>query len=102
MVEMISLFAEFKGFPKKFKEIFANYIKNEKNSVLTQKKLEIIPTNQSITTGFSMGTNTNDFVPNRSAANTNPDILSTPNHYQDNMQGLRQSVDNLNNDMPIS
>ena len=35
LVEMISLFADFKQFPKKFKEIFANYIKNEKNSVLT-------------------------------------------------------------------
>jgi hypothetical protein len=31
MVEVISLYGDFKTFPKKFKEIFYNYVRNEYN-----------------------------------------------------------------------
>ena len=45
LCELISLFGDFKSYPKKFKEIFHNYVKTEYNNVLTNNKLIIIPTN---------------------------------------------------------
>lgn len=56
--ELISLFGDFKSYPKKFKEIFTNYVRTEYNNIITKNKLVIIPTNPSITTGFSLGTAT--------------------------------------------
>jgi hypothetical protein len=44
MCEIISLFGDFKTYPKKFKEIFSNYVKTEFNNILTKNKLVIIPT----------------------------------------------------------
>jgi hypothetical protein len=44
LVELISLFGEFKTFPKKFKEIFSNYLRTEFNNATTNNKIQIIPT----------------------------------------------------------
>lgn len=40
--EKISLVADFKSFPKKFKEIFTNYLKNEFKSAMKDIKIEIV------------------------------------------------------------
>jgi hypothetical protein len=66
LVELISLFGDFKNFPKKFKEIFSNYIRTEFNNATTNNKIQIIPPNSSLTThtgGYSMTNSTNDFQP---------------------------------------
>lgn len=36
---MISLIGDFKSYPKKFKEIFYNYIRTQYNSVKTNKQI---------------------------------------------------------------
>jgi hypothetical protein len=46
LTEMINLFAEFKNYPKKFKEIFQNYLRNQYTNALTQNKLVVIPPSQ--------------------------------------------------------
>ena len=44
LIEMISLVGDFKQYPKKFKEIFSNYVRTEFSNALTNNKLIIIPT----------------------------------------------------------
>jgi len=50
LVELISLFGEFKTFPKKFKEIFSNYLRVEYSNATTQNKIQIIPPSSTLTT----------------------------------------------------
>ena len=80
LCELISLFGDFKSYPKKFKEIFHNYVKTEYNNVLTNNKLIIIPTNQSSMTGFSVGGTTNDFQPSTA------DISQNINNFNESNQ----------------
>lgn len=64
MVELISLYGDFKTFPKKFKEIFHNYLRNEYNrckeamvkdsSTDHNPKIQIIPPSSSITTNTGL------------------------------------------------
>lgn len=57
LVELISLHGDFKNFPKKFKEIFQNYVKTEFNNATTNNKIQIIPPSSTLTTntgGFSI------------------------------------------------
>lgn len=92
LCELISLFGDFKSYPKKFKEIFHNYIRTEYNNVLTNNKLIIIPTNQSITTGFSVGGATTEFQPSTTDHSQNINNLN-----DGNPSGLNQQmIDNLN------
>lgn len=41
--DKISVLADFKSCPKKFKDIFTNYLRNEFKSAMQQMKLQIIP-----------------------------------------------------------
>lgn len=51
--EIISLIGDFKSMPKKFKEIFLNYLNDMHRAALTQKKLQVLTTSQSIATTMS-------------------------------------------------
>lgn len=96
--ELISLFGDFKSYPKKFKEIFHNYLKTEYNNVLTNNKLIIIPTTQSITTGFSVGGTTNEFPPSTTDLSQNINNFTEPSA----MNFPHPMMENLNTDQAIS